>query len=145
MVQSVLAQFDNPRFSASTSGWWPPLKKTPSSHGVRMESTGVAEMCGLIIYIYIADTWNQKPWCPSSPVWGGWFLIRCRLSQGRHTCRKLPLYTSAILMAVESSIHTIHLPRQITVIWDGLKSSLAAGLQKGEEWFSRLHDMLDRW
>lgn len=53
MVQSVLAQFDNPRFSASTSGWWPPLKKTPSSHGVRMESTGVAEMCGLIIYIYI--------------------------------------------------------------------------------------------
>lgn len=104
-AQSVLVQFDNPRFSASTSGWWPPLKKTPSSHGdlqllvhaiavcVCVESTGVAEICGLIT-VYIADTWNQKPWCPSSPVWGGWFLIWCRLSQGHHTCRKLPLYIS---------------------------------------------------
>lgn len=74
--------------------WWFTTTRTCNCGVcVCVESTGVAEICGLIT-VYIADTWNQKPWCPSSPVWGGWFLIWCRLSQGHHTCRKLPLYIS---------------------------------------------------
>ena len=67
-------------------------KNTLISWWFTVESTGVAEILWVDSILRIPGTKSHD--AQAHQFGGGWFLIRCRLSQGHHTCRKLPLYIS---------------------------------------------------